>query len=131
MRTTPQHSDSDKLTVFYDGACPLCEREIAFYQRRKGADAVDWVDVSTHGDGEVVPGLSHEQAMARFHVVDRDGKLASGGQAFAQLWMTLPGFAWIGKIVQVQPLAWILERAYRAFLVFRPGLQRLIARRTQ
>ena len=32
--------------VFYDGACPLCIREIAFYKRRKGADGVTWVDVS-------------------------------------------------------------------------------------
>lgn len=39
-------SPSGKLTVYYDGACPLCRREIEFYRRRRGADAIEWVDAA-------------------------------------------------------------------------------------
>ena len=35
--------DARPLTVFYDGACPLCDREISFYKRRRGAEGVRWI----------------------------------------------------------------------------------------
>ena len=53
------------LTVFYDGACPLCRREIAFYRRRRGAARIRWLDISRAPEGEVAPGLSRCAALAR------------------------------------------------------------------
>lgn len=115
------------LTVFYDGACPLCRREIGFYRDRRGADALDWVDVSAAQEAEVAPGLSREHALARFHVRDRAGRLMSGGAAFAAIWRSLPGFRLLGRLFSLRPLALILERAYRLFLRIRPRLQKLAA----
>lgn len=118
-----------ELTVFYDGACPLCRREIAFYRRRKGADAVDWVDVSQTMGDMVVPGLTRDAALGRFHVRDADGLLLSGGAAFSRLWLALPSFRRLGRICQVWPMPGLLEIGYRFFLKFRPWLQaRLRAR---
>ncbi len=39
-------AETEQLTVYYDGACPLCRREIGFYQGRRGADGICWADVS-------------------------------------------------------------------------------------
>jgi hypothetical protein len=44
----------DRLTVYYDGSCPICSREIGFYRARPGADGFDWVNVA--GDGAEVLG---------------------------------------------------------------------------
>ncbi len=112
-----------ELTVFYDGACPLCAREIGFYRAQQGADAVTWLDVSAVEEPEVSPGLSKDHALARFHVLDPDGKLLSGGAAFAQLWRVLPAFRLLGRIGQTAPVAWVLKHAYNGFLRFRPRLQ--------
>ncbi len=117
------------LTVYFDGSCPLCRREIAFYQRRRGADAIRWVDISEIDGDEVRPGLSHQEAMARFHVEDAQGQLYSGGKAFAVLWTGLPAFRIIGRIAQVWPLSWALELGYRLFLPVRPHLQRFFRAR--
>ena len=54
-----------ELSVYYDGACPLCRAEIAHYRRCRGAEALSFVDVSTTAPSE---GLSCRQALARFHV---------------------------------------------------------------
>lgn len=122
-------AESEPLTVFYDGACPLCEREIAFYRRREGADRVAWIDVSESTANRIAPGLSKDQALARFHVRTSDGRLVSGGKAFARLWAALPAFRLLGRVFQVPPLAWLLDRAYLLFLGIRPRLQAYVRAR--
>jgi predicted DCC family thiol-disulfide oxidoreductase YuxK len=122
-------ADTQKLTVFYDGACPLCEREISFYRQREGADSVAWVDVSGFPEGEVAPSLSKDQALARFHVLNADGALISGGAAFAELWTVLPSFRLWGKLFQARPFVWVLNRVYDRFLRIRPRIQSIVAGR--
>lgn len=111
------------VTVFYDGACPLCSAEIGFYRRRRGADRVSWVDVSACQAENVTAGLTRDQALRRFHIQDAEGRLISGGRAFAVLWAALPGYAWIGRLFRLKPLAWAIDRAYDGFLKWRPRLQ--------
>lgn len=125
---TPVTADQ-ALTVYFDGACPLCRREIAWYRRRPGAERICWTDVSAAPPGTVAPGLAREAAMARFHVRLADGTLVSGGRAFAELWARLPGFALAGRLLRRRPLALLLEAAYRLFLPVRPYLQRLAGAR--
>lgn len=125
-------SETDgRVTVLFDGACPLCAREIGFYRRRAGAENVAWVDVSAADDAEVAPGLSRDTAMARFHVITADGDLVSGGTAFARLWEALPRFRRLGRLFRFAPLAWVLDRAYDGFLRFRPRLQALARARAE
>jgi predicted DCC family thiol-disulfide oxidoreductase YuxK len=57
------------VTVFYDGACPLCSAEIGFYRRRRGADRVGWVDVSACQAENVTAGLTRDQALRRMPTV--------------------------------------------------------------
>ena len=114
------------LIVFYDGSCPLCLREIGVYQRRSDPAVINWVDVSTDAMlQQTAPGLTCEQAMARFHVLDH-GKLYSGAEAFVRLWQNVPGFVWLGRLTNNRLGIWIGERLYRLFLRFRPRLQRLV-----
>jgi predicted DCC family thiol-disulfide oxidoreductase YuxK len=115
------------LTVYYDGSCPLCRREIGFYRRRVPDDAIEWIDVSA--PVELGEGLSCTTAMARFHVREANGRLHSGGIAFATLWRHVPGWRWLGRIGSRRPLSWLLELGYRVFLPLRPKLQRLVRRR--
>lgn len=107
------------ITVYYDASCPLCRREIALYRDR--ADAA-FVDVSNPHN--VPADLTAEAAMARFHV--REGpKLLSGAAAFASLWRVTRGFRTLGRIAALPGVRHLLEGAYRAFLLVRPGVQRL------
>ena len=108
----------ERLTVFYDGSCPLCRREIRFYRHRTGAGQLDWID------------LSRDAALARFHVKAADGRLLSGGDAFAELWSALPRFASVSRMFRPRPLRWLLNRSYDLFLRWRPSLQRLAQKRS-
>ena len=82
--------------LYYDGACPVCAREIAMYRRQRGADGVQWVDVARCEAAELGPELSREVAMARLHLRRADGRLVSGAEAFTVLWQALPRWSWLG-----------------------------------
>lgn len=117
----------EALTVYYDGSCPMCRREIALYQRLHSQQPVAWVDVSTPADcGD---GLTCELAMRRFHVRESSGRLLHGAQAFARLWRCYPGWRWLGWVASVPPVSWLAEGAYRLFLPIRPHVQRWVSQR--
>lgn len=113
------------LTMLYDGACPLCRREIGIY---RGLDPLQsdapvcFADVSDSAL-PLPPGTTRAQLLARFHVRGRDGQLLSGAQAFLALWAALPGWRWLALLGRVPGAAWLMERAYRIFLRCRPTLQ--------
>ena len=119
---------SPRLTVYHDGACPVCRREIAYYRRREGADHIDWVDADAAKDDALGPGLDRAAALGRFHVRDADGTLYSGSLAFAALWRTLPGFRSLGRVLGAPGISWLADRAYTAFLKVRPAVQRFAAK---
>ena len=113
--------------MYYDGACPLCAREIGFYKGQEGADQVHWVDVSRCESVNVAPDLRRDEALARLTVSEADGRLVSGGGAFIRIWARLPRFRWLARLLQVQPLPWLLHHAYEIFLLLRPYLQAMAA----
>ena len=118
------------LTVLYDGACPLCRREIGVYrglQPLRLDSPVCFADVSDAAL-PLPPGTTREQLLARFHVRSRDGELLSGAQAFLALWAVLPGWRWLARAGRLPGAAWAMERAYGFFLRWRPTLQRWAAR---
>ena len=114
------------LTVLYDGACPLCRREIGIYRglRPLRSDSpVCFADVSDAAS-PLPPGTTRDQLLARFHVRGRDGTLLSGARAFLALWAALPGWRWLALLGRLPGAAWVMEHTYRLFLRWRPTLQR-------
>ena len=118
------------LTVLYDGACPLCRREIGVYRGLRSLQPDSPVCFADVSDAALPlpPGTTREQLLARFHVRGRDGELLSGAQAFLALWAALPGWRWLALAGRLPGAAWVMERGYRLFLRGRPTLQRWATR---
>lgn len=117
-------STQNAATVYFDGGCPVCSREIAMYQSQPGGDGVCWVDVTRCDASELGSGLSRDAAMARLHLRRPDGTLVSGAEAFTTLWRALPRWAWFGRLLGTRATLWLLEAGYRFFLVVRRGWRR-------
>lgn len=118
------------LTVLYDGACPLCCREIGLYrcvQPRSPESAVHFADVNDPAL-KIPMGVTRERLLARFHVCMPNGELLSGARAFLALWAVLPGWRWLALLGRVPGVPGLMEFGYRVFLRARPMLQYFVRR---
>ena len=106
-------------TVFYDGQCPLCSREIAHYRRLRGAETLHWVDIKQNENALTAYGLQRDAAMARFHVRDASGHWQTGAWGFAELWSHLPAYRWLAQSLRTLRLLPLLDRAYSRFARWR------------
>ncbi|MEC5216709.1 putative DCC family thiol-disulfide oxidoreductase YuxK [Actimicrobium sp. GrIS 1.19] len=115
------------LQVMFDGSCPLCRREVGVYRDLTPSAPIQWVDVSDPNN--LLPsGAERAVFMARFHVRTADGRLLGGAAAFVALWLTLPGWRWLGRFGALPGVTPLLEVVYRGFLRVRPLMQRLARR---
>lgn len=112
------------LTVLYDGACPLCRREVGVYRGLTPLQPLQWRDVSD-ATAVLPPGGDRTAYLARFHVQRADGTVLSGAAAFVALWATLPGWRWLAKLGALPGVTGAMEWAYRGFLRVRPAVQRV------
>lgn len=113
------------LTVWHDGACPLCRREIALMRRLDKRGSIRFVDAATTGSSSCP--IERSALLARFHASE-DGKLLSGAAAFAAMWRAVPLLRPLGLAARSPLVLRLLESAYRGFLVIRPSLQRAARR---
>ncbi|MDP1645440.1 MAG: DUF393 domain-containing protein [Thiobacillus sp.] len=112
MNSTP----APLLTLYYDGGCPVCTREIGFYQRRHGAEHIRWVNLTGCEEHELGTDLSFDSAYARLHARWPDGRLVSGARALTAQWQTLPAFRLAGRAAALPGVVHMLEWSYRGFL---------------
>jgi predicted DCC family thiol-disulfide oxidoreductase YuxK len=109
------------ITVWHDGSCPLCRREIALVRRLDRAGAITFVDAS---DLATTCPVDREAALARFHAFE-NGRLLSGAAAFAAMWRAVPLLRPLGIAARNPAILAAIERLYRLFLRARPRLQAL------
>ena len=113
------------LTVWYDGSCPLCIREISFMRSLDKKGAIAFLDLTLP---ETTCPLERTFMLENFHA--REGKqLLHGAAAFAAMWRAIPMLRPFGLIARLPGILPLLDSAYRLFLRFRPRIQRFAAAR--
>ena len=113
------------FTLFYDGACPLCQAEILFLSKRNEAGLLNFVDInSTHYDPQKI-GITCEQALAAMYGQFADGTLINGISVFPEAYRRarLPFLAWLFSRKLFQPA---LKVAYHFFAKNRSSISKLL-----
>lgn len=114
-----------QLLVWYDGACPLCRREIALMRRLDRRGSIQFIDLVSAQPGACP--ATREALLARFHASE-NGRLLSGAAAFAAMWRAIPLLRPLGLLARVPFILAGMEACYRAFLRVRPLLATLAGR---
>ncbi len=103
------------LTVIYNGACPICAREIAHYRRQAEAARAAIAFVDLNGSPGHVRGLTPDAAARRLHADDGE-RMHSGVAAFTLLWDRLPGWRWLARLVRLPGIGAVAGCVYERIL---------------
>ena len=115
----------DKI-VIYNGACPICSREVNAY-RRMAEDSGASLRFADLNDTDLdTLGLTPETAARRLHVIE-NGRLVSGVDAFSALWHEIPRLGWLARIVSLALVRPVAHLAYERIAA--PALYALHRRR--
>jgi predicted DCC family thiol-disulfide oxidoreductase YuxK len=94
-----------KLSLFYDGACPLCQAEILFLSGRNQAGLLTFVDINSSDYDPDLVGLSCQKALASMYGQYSDGTLINGVAVFSAAYSraNLPFLAWLFSRQALKP----------------------------
>ncbi len=117
------------ITVYYDGSCALCRREIGFVRSLDGLDCATFSDISAlPAESDVAPGVKAGTAMKRMHVRLADGTVVQGAAAFAAMWGASQRFRFVSRVVGSRAAIAVLDKIYDVVLIIRPPLSRAVGR---
>ena len=87
--------NTPKLTIFFDGGCPLCKREVDFLQSRNKKGYLSFIDINTSDfSSDLKYGITYKQAMDRIHAMKSDGSVIKDIKVFQEAY-SLIGLGWI------------------------------------
>ena len=109
----------EKITLLYDGGCPLCSKEIQHYKRIDKSDLINWVDITSDPKALSDLGLNLTETMRLIHAVTVDGNKLIGVYAFLAVWERLTGYRWLAFLIRATKTARLLDWVYFRFANWR------------
>ena len=103
------------ITVFYDGKCGLCSREIGHYRKVCPPTTFIWCDIANEPKHLKKINVSQSDALRRLHVSDKTGSVYVGIDAFIAIWKKLPRWHFLALICSVPGVRSILGLLYNKF----------------
>ena len=125
-----------KLTIFFDGQCPFCQREVDFLNSRNQKRFLQFIDInSSTFNLDFNHKITYKQAMERIHALRSDGSLIKDVEVFQEAYRLI-GLGWIyapTKLPIINKLAgfiYLIWAKNRLKLTFRPSLEKLCSERS-
>ena len=120
-----------KLTIFFDGGCPLCKREVDFMQSRNQKGFLEFIDInSSDFSSRFNNRIPYKQAMERIHAFKSDGSIIKNIKVFQEAY-DLIGLGWIYAPTKIPIVDKFFEfiyglwAKYRLKITFRPSIEKL------
>lgn len=113
------------IRVFYDGACSVCSSEVEHYLHQNHGGRLFALDISAP---DFNPELYHntlDEFMYELHVIDCNGRIFRGVDAFWAIWQAFPDSKLYGVLCSVtsMPIVNTVARLmYKGFARIRPYL---------
>jgi predicted DCC family thiol-disulfide oxidoreductase YuxK len=106
-----------KMQVYFNSACPVCKAGIESQMGKESICEIQWNDV--HKDHRLVKKLGSdlEYVRERLHVVDENGRLQVGFDAFLTIWRTSPTETWKAKFFGLPLIKQICRVSYTFFAI--------------
>tara|TARA_B100000965_G_scaffold388927_1_gene394017 strand:- start:1033 stop:1437 length:405 start_codon:yes stop_codon:yes gene_type:complete len=120
-----------KLTLLFDGGCPLCLREVKFLRSRDRYENISFIDIdSPHYQSDLYSGISYKDAMGRIHAINESGEILKDVAVFREAYR-LVGLGWLYAPTSWPILSSLIDQTYKVWarwrlpLTRRPSLEQL------
>jgi predicted DCC family thiol-disulfide oxidoreductase YuxK len=108
------------ITVFYDGKCGLCSREIIYYKRIAPEGVFEWIDIVKMPAEFEKRGFEVKAGLKALHVEDDLGVMHKGVSAFIVIWRKLPRFwPYIAFLIGLPIVLPLSKKIYGLFAAWR------------
>ena len=120
-----------KLTLLFDGGCPLCLREVKFLRSRDTLDNISFIDIDfPKYQPDLYSGISYKDAMGRIHAINESGEILKDVAVFREAYRLI-GLGWIYAPTSWPILGSLIDQVYKLWaqwrlpLTRRPSLEQL------
>ncbi|MCA9039871.1 MAG: DUF393 domain-containing protein [Planctomycetaceae bacterium] len=116
MNKTASESNgiNHRLTIFYDGDCPLCRREIEMIRGKDKKNHLGFVDISNVNFCPEEYGQSKQDLMAVLHARKPNGEWITGVEVFREMYSAI-GWSSIVWLTRLPVIKSLLDAAYSVF----------------
>ena len=115
-----------RYQLLYDGACPICSREVLWLHRRR-PEAIEAVDIASANFDASAYGLTPEQVDGALYGIRPDGSTTVGMESLREGYR-LAGLGWLIAWTGWWPARPAFDAFYRQFARNRMRIGRLLGR---
>ena len=113
-----------KLTLLFDGGCPLCLREVNFLDSRDKLENISFVDINSPDfQPDLFSGISYKEAMGRIHAIKESGEILKDVAVFREAYRLI-GLGWIYAPTNWPILGSLIDQIYKVWAKWRLPLTR-------
>ncbi len=107
------------ISVFYDGKCSLCRREINHYQKIADSKKIIFIDITEDDQRFTQLGFRKEAGLKLLHVQDDKGQMQIGFNAFLTIWRVLPRWRYLAMLLGLPGVKQLVSALYVIFAKWR------------
>ena len=111
---TCENDKAYPLSIFFDGECPICRREINLMKILNRKDRLRFIDFSKTSYNAREQGLNPCDLELVIHARWSDGQIITGVEVFREMWEGV-GFTFLARMSRLPFMNRILVRAYSWF----------------
>ncbi len=107
------------ITVYYDGKCNICRREINYYKKISSKNIFNWCDIANNPEKLLDMDIKINQALLYLHVKDEKDNIYIGIDAFIVIWKNLKNWRYIAYLISLPPIKIFANYVYIKFANYR------------
>ena len=103
------------ISVYFDGKCSLCKKEISYYKTIAPVNKFLWKDIASDPSHLQEINVSQQAALRRLHVLDDEKNLIVGFDAFIVIWSQIKLWSLVASIASLPIINLVLKKSYNWF----------------
>jgi len=105
--------------MLYDGACPICTREVEMLRRKDKHDRIDFQDIQSAEFDPAAYGLTAQLVRDKLHGILPDGSVVTGMEVIRRAYRAI-GLGWLWAPTGWPVLRWVFDGLYAVWAKMRP-----------